>query len=140
MSIVIRDLLDEEVDAAAELWHEAGLTRPWNDPHEDCRRALRGQESAVLGAYAGERLAGTVMVGHDGHRGWIYYLAVAGSSRGEGIGRQLVEAAERWVLSRGVPKLMLMVRRENSGVVDFYHRLGYEDEPPIVLSRRLSEG
>ena len=79
----LTELSEDLVDDAARLWQQSGLTRPWNDPHEDCRRALTGSESTVLGALgpAGE-LLGTVMVGQDGRRGWIYYLAVDASVQG----------------------------------------------------------
>ncbi|PRZ15698.1 GNAT family acetyltransferase [Nesterenkonia sandarakina] len=134
----VTELPAELLDAAVELWHRAGLTRPWNDPHEDCRRALTGDESTVLAAIdaAGE-LAGTVMVGQDGHRGWIYYLAVDERQQGQGLGKQLLAGAEGWLRQRGVPKLMLMVRQENAQVQDFYRALGYTDQDTVVLGRWL---
>jgi ribosomal protein S18 acetylase RimI-like enzyme len=133
--IEILDLPDDRRDDALALWHASGLTRPWNDPVADLDRALAGPSSTVLAALDGGRLAGTVMVGHDGHRGWLYYLAVDDDRRGQGIGRALVAAAETWA-SRAVPKVQLMVREENPGVVAFYERLGYERSPVVVLARR----
>lgn len=134
----LTELSEDLVDDAARLWQQSGLTRPWNDPHEDCRRALTGSESTVLGALgpAGE-LLGTVMVGQDGRRGWIYYLAVDASVQGRGLGRRLLAAAEDWLRQRGVPKAMLMVRQENAGVQDFYRGLGYTDQETVVLGRWL---
>ncbi|EXF25856.1 acetyltransferase [Nesterenkonia sp. AN1] len=128
----------ELVDAAVALWRQAGLTRPWNDPHQDCLRALTGEESTVLVTQdaAGE-LVGTVMVGQDGHRGWIYYLAVDERLQGQGLGKQLLAGAEDWLRRRGVPKLMLMVRQENAAVQDFYRALGYTDQDTVVLGRWL---
>lgn len=122
---------------AVELWHAAGLTRPWNDPLEDLQRAVRGDSSTVLALVDEGRLVGTVMVGDDGHRGWLYYLAVAPDHRGEGLGRALVEAAERWLAARGVPKVQLMVRAGNEAALGFYDRLGYESSDVVVLARRL---
>lgn len=134
----ITELPLELVDAAVALWRQAGLTRPWNDPHQDCLRALTGEESTVLVAQdaAGE-LVGTVMVGQDGHRGWIYYLAVDERLQGHGLGKQLLIGAEDWLRRRGVPKLMLMVRQENAAVQDFYRGLGYTDQDTVVLGRWL---
>ena len=86
---------------AIRLWEACGLTRPWNDPSADLRRALDGPSSTVLGAVdAGGTLIGTAMVGHDGHRGWVYYVAVAPDRRGQGLGRALMEAADRGVRVR----------------------------------------
>ena len=113
------------------------LTRPWNDPGADFDRALGGPSSTVLGALDDRRLVGTVMVGHDGHRGWVYYLASSPTRRGLGIGRELMAAAERWLEAREVPKLELMVRTSNADVVSFYERLGYGREDVVVMSRWL---
>lgn len=122
---------------AVALWRACGLTRPWNDPVEDLHRALAGPASTVLAAVEGDVLVGTVMTGHDGHRGWLYYLAVREDRRGTGTGRALVAACEQWARDRGVPKVQLMVRGGNAGAVAFYARLGYEPADVVVLGRRL---
>jgi len=86
----------------------------------------------------GPHLVATAMVGHDGHRGWVYYLAVRSDRRKQGIGRRVMEAAEGWLRAKPVPKLNLMVRRSNSGAIGFYESLVYEDAEVTVLARRLS--
>lgn len=85
----------------------------------------------------GDELLGTAMLGHDGHRGWVYYLAVRADERGQGLGRALMRACEEWVLGHGVPTLRLMVRTGNEPVLAFYARLGYELSDVVVLGRRL---
>jgi ribosomal protein S18 acetylase RimI-like enzyme len=132
----IGELTTADRDAAARLWDEAGLTRPWNDPARDFDRALRGPTSTVLGAFGGE-LAATVMVGHDGHRGWVYYLAVARSHRRRGLGRRMMQEAESWLRDRGAVKLQLMVRNGNPEALGFYRQVGYEDADVSVLARWL---
>lgn len=132
----IIDLPDELHGAAVDLWRACGLTRPWNDPNSDLSRALDAKNSTVLAAIdASDGLLGTVMVGHDGHRGWVYYLAVDPAARRQGLGRGLMAAAESWVRARGVPKLQLMVRGTNTAVVDFYTSLGYADQECVVLGK-----
>jgi ribosomal protein S18 acetylase RimI-like enzyme len=123
---------------AVALWHAAGLTRPWNDPEADLRRALRGPDSTVSAVAEDGALLATAMVGHDGHRGWVYYLAVAPSARGRGLGHRLMEACEAWVAERGIPKIQLMVRTDNDAARGFYERLGYEPSDVVVLGRRLA--
>lgn len=86
-----------------------------------------------------KELLGTVMVGHDGHRGWVYYLAVQPGRRGMGLGRELMLAAESWLDQEGIPKLQLMVRGGNSEVIGFYERLGYVDQGVVVLGRFLDD-
>ncbi len=82
-------------------------------------------------------LVGTAMIGHDGHRGWVYYLAVVADLRRTGLGRQLMHASERWLRERGIPKVQLMVRTTNTEVVAFYEALGYEDGQVVVLGKFL---
>ena len=133
----IEELHSSDRPIATVLWREVGLTRPWNDAAFDFDRALQGETSTVLGARLDGELVGTVMVGHDGHRGWVYYLAVAPSCRGIGLGSQLMSAAEDWLRAKGAVKIQLMVRHSNEEVVAFYEHLGYEDAEVTVLSRWL---
>ena len=123
---------------AAALWNDVGLTRPWNDSFADFDRALAGATSTVLGCCLDGTVIGTVMVGHDGHRGWIYYMAVAPTHQGKGVGTELMSGAEEWLRAHGAVKVQLMVRESNENVVGFYERRGYEDSPVMVLSKRLS--
>lgn len=133
----IRELTVADREAATGLWEEAGLTRPWNEPASDFDRALGGPTSTVLGAFDEHGLAATAMVGHDGHRGWAYYLAVRQAKRRGGLGRRMMQAAEDWLRGRGVVKLNLMVRHDNAEALGFYQRLGYEDAEVTVFARWL---
>ncbi|MBK8462318.1 MAG: GNAT family acetyltransferase [Nigerium sp.] len=136
------ELSPADAPAAVGLWEACGLTRPWNDPVSDFTRALGGPSSTVLGLRAsgdGASLLGTVMVGGDGHRGWVYYLAVRPELQGQGLGRVLMHAADDWLRERDLPKIQLMVRRGNDGVVAFYERLGYAIQDVLVLGRRLDD-
>jgi ribosomal protein S18 acetylase RimI-like enzyme len=133
----IGPLSTSQRDAAVALWHEAGLVVPWNDPRVDLERALDGPSSAVLAGNVEGALVATVIVGHDGHRGWVYYLAVAHGARGRGYGRAMMRAGERWLADHGVPKLNLMVRVGNEPVLGFYAALGYGRDEVVVMSRRL---
>jgi ribosomal protein S18 acetylase RimI-like enzyme len=123
---------------AITLWHDVGLTRPWNDPRTDLERAIRSPSATVLaGTQDDGRLVATAMVGHDGHRGWVYYLAVHPAARRAGRGREMMWACEAWLRERGVPKLNLMVRGDNQETLDFYRAIGYAHDDVLVLSRRL---
>jgi ribosomal protein S18 acetylase RimI-like enzyme len=135
--VEIGELAETEIAAAATLWVEAGLVRPWNDPHADARRALAAPASTILAARDGGQLVGTAMVGHDGHRGWVYYLAVAVDRRGQGIARVLMVAAEAWCEAAGMPRLNLMVRAGNASVLGFYAALGYRQSDVVVLQKDL---
>lgn len=125
----------EDAAAVIALWRACGLTRPWNDPKADFALALGGACSAVLVARAADGIEGSAMVGFDGHRGWVYYLAVAPERRGAGLGRALMAAAEAWLIARGAPKLQLMVRDDNADALDFYAALGFEPQRVVTLGK-----
>ncbi|MFG1461583.1 GNAT family acetyltransferase [Xanthobacter sp. DSM 24535] len=137
-ALPIGHMRDTDVDALVSLWERAGLVRPWNDPRADIALARRGPHSTILVARdAAGAVVGSVMVGHDGHRGWIYYLAVDPDLTRQGLGRALAHTAEDWLKARGVPKLMLLVRPENEQVRAFYAASGYIEEPRIIFTKRL---
>lgn len=136
--MVIRPLTVALVDEAVALWDQAGLARPWNDPHADLRRALAGSASTVLAATDDHgALLGTVMVGDDGHRAWVSYLAVAPEAEQSAVGRALMAAAEAWAQERSIPTVHLMLRTENTRAAGFYSALGYEKQDVTVWGRRL---
>lgn len=138
MPYLIRPARADEAGAAVALWRACNLVVPTNDPLADFHRARGRADSDVLLAVEGESLLGSAMVGHDGHRGWIYYLAADPARRGEGIGRALVAAAEDWVRARGIPKIQLLVRRSNAGVMGFYQGQDYAEVPTLVMQKVLA--
>ena len=126
-------------DAAAlvRLWHACGLTRPWNDPEGDFLRAIEGLSSCVLVAREeSAAIVASVMVGSDGHRGWVYYLASDPAHRGQGLGRAMMRAAEDWLKGRGITRIRLMVRAGNPAE-GFYRRLGYDVQEVSTFGRTL---
>lgn len=135
----IRDYTDKDETAVVSLWRRADLTRPHNDPVRDLRFAMAGPGSTVLVGLIGSRIVGSVMVGHDGHRGTIYYLAVDPDYRNRGFGAQMLAAAEAWLTTHGVWKLNLLIRAENRKVRNFYEKFGYGEEKRIVMSRRIEK-
>lgn len=136
----IRPLDPSDYDSAVALWEAVGLTRPWNDARTDLLGAMQGADSTVLGGYeAEENLIATAMVGHDGHRGWVYYVAVAPEHQRKGHARRIMQTCEQWVLDRRIPKIQLMVRTDNRDVINFYKSLGYETSDVTVLGRRFTD-
>ena len=137
MSLNIRNAGPEDETAVVALWRVCGLVASYNDPVADFRFALNGACSDILLGEVSGRIAGSVMVGHDGHRGWLYYVASDPAVRGSGVGKQMVQAAEDWLRARGVVKAQLLVRETNTQVVSFYEHLGFETAPRVVMSKWL---
>ena len=135
--IRIREAVIGDQDQVISIWKLCELVKPQNDPVLDYQLALETKDSAVLVLETENSLIGSVVVGFDGHRGWYYYLGITPEHQSAGNGRLLVEAAENWLISRGAPKAMLMVRNSNSKVIGFYEKLGYSVEETSVLGKRL---
>ena len=127
---------DDEAEVVA-LWQRAGLTRAWNDPRKDIARKLAVQPELFFVLVAEGRVAGTLMAGYEGHRGWMNYLAVDPELQRRGYGRMLVEHAERVLRDRGCPKINLQVRATNPEAIEFYRKLGYLDDEVVSLGKRL---
>lgn len=134
---VIRPFRRDDTEAVVSLWRDAGLVVPWNDPYLDIERKLTVQPELFLVVDDGDAVVGVAMVGYDGHRGWVNYLAVDESRRGEGLGARLMGEAERLLVERGCPKLNLQVRTSNTGVIEWYRSLGYELDQAVSLGKRL---
>jgi GNAT superfamily N-acetyltransferase len=132
---VIRAVRDEDTDAVVALWHAAGVARPWNDPVADLAFARRGPHSTVLVAERNGQVVATAMVGEDGHRGWVHYVAADPALQGGGLGRAIMTAAEDWLRGRGVWKVQLLVREGNEAVRQFYERLGYVDVRAVCFQK-----
>ena len=130
----------EEADSPAviSLWREVfAYTTPHNDPALVIDRKMALQRELFFVAALDERIVGTVMGGYDGHRGWLYSLAVHPSSRGRGIGTALVRHLERALADLGCVKINLQVLASNPKVVAFYEKLGYRVEERISMGRVL---
>ena len=137
MPFAISDLRPDETDAAVALWEACGLTRPWNDPRADIALALGKPSSTILAGRVDGNLVATAMAGSDGHRGWVYYLAVDPFTQRMGYGAAMMQAAADWLREKGAPKLHVMIRSENLGVAAFYEKLGYEKSDTITMAKRL---
>lgn len=136
---IIGPLPDGRETELAELWARCNLVVSYNPPLADIAFARGGAASEVLVGIEDDRVVASVLVGHDGHRGWIYYVAVTPDRQGSGLGARIVAAAEDWLRARGVRKVQLMVRPTNAAVLGFYEHLGYERSPVTVMQRWLDD-
>jgi ribosomal protein S18 acetylase RimI-like enzyme len=138
--MIILPYAESDFDGVVALWHATGIFKPYNEPASEVARIRKNNNCLLyVGRESGQVIA-TVLVGHDGYRGWIYKLAVAEGFRGHGHGRRLVQFAEAWLVARGMPKCNLMVRAENPAALAFYAKLGYETAGHAVMGRWLDKG
>lgn len=135
--MTIRPYREPDLDAVLQLWRDAGLVRPWNDPVRDIARKDADRNGWFLLGEADGAVIASAMVSHDGHRGSVYYLAVAPAYRGRGYGAELMQRAEALLRDAGCPKINLAVRRDNAAILDFYTARGYVPDDVICLGKRL---
>lgn len=134
---VIRHFEERDRDAVVKLWQDCGLTRPWNDPQKDIDRKLAVNPEWFVVAEVETEVVASVMIGYDGHRGWVNYLAVKPATQRSGLGAILMAFAETTLRDAGCPKLNIQVRRSNREVLDFYRALEYDDDDCVSLGKRL---
>lgn len=137
MDAVLRPYRPGDREALVSLWSVCGLTRPWNDPHRDIDRKLARDAENLLVLEEGEKLIGSVMVGYEGHRGWVNYLAVHPDRQRQGLGRLLMDEAETRLHDIGCPKVNLQVRTSNETAREFYRQIGYTVDESVSLGKRL---
>jgi ribosomal protein S18 acetylase RimI-like enzyme len=122
------------------LWHKVfGYETAHNRPGLAIDRKLAVQDGLFFVATRGNALVGTILAGYDGHRGWLYSVAVEPAHRMSGIGTALVVHAERALAARGCMKINLQILACNESVATFYRTLGYVVEPRISMGKRIPE-
>jgi ribosomal protein S18 acetylase RimI-like enzyme len=133
----VRPFLDSDEAAVIALWEACGLTRSWNDPRKDIERKRSVQRERFLVGTHDDVVIASIMIGYDGHRGGINYLAVAPDQRGRGHARTLMREAERLLTAAGCPKINLQIRTANAAVIEFYKHIGYAQDDAVSFGRRL---
>jgi ribosomal protein S18 acetylase RimI-like enzyme len=140
--IAIRVFEERDTDEVIALWMECfpeyrDASRPQRNPRLSIANKLAMQPELFFVGVVDGRMGATVMVGYDGHRGWMYSLAVAESLRGRGYARALVHHAEGALAALGCPKLNLQIMANKPELRDFYAKLGYQADEVVSLGKRL---
>jgi len=135
--LIIRSFQISDEPDVIDLWRRCSLVVPQNDPKKDIEMKLKIQPELFFVGVISSRIVSTVMSGYDGHRGWIYYLAVDPDFQQNGIGRRMVEKAEMKLRKLGCQKINLQVRNSNKSVIAFYKHIGFLDDDVIGMGKRL---
>ena len=137
VKLQIRPYHNHDQAAVIDLWERCGLVVPHNEPLRDIKKKQQVNPDWFLVGEAEEIVVATCMVGYEGHRGWINYLAVSPDHRRKGIATQMMRRAERILIDTGCQKINLQVRESNREVIAFYKHLGFVDDHVISLGKRL---
>ena len=136
-ALQIRPYRSDDEAAVVELWVACKLVGPQNNPHKDIARKLRVNPEWFLVGELDNKIVTTCMVGYEGHRGWINYLAVAPGCQRRGFAQQIMEEAERLLRQVGCPKINLQVRTANAQVIEFYKSIGFKVDDVVSMGKRL---
>lgn len=123
--------------AVVDLWKKCGLIVPQNDPVQDIRKKIDFQPDLFFVALLNDNVIGSIMVGYEGHRGWLNYLAVLPEHQNHGYGRKMVEKAVYELEKLDCGKINLQVRRSNVSAVEFYRHLGFKEDDVTSMGKRL---
>jgi len=138
---IVRPFETSDLESVTSLWERTlPSAQPWNEPSRVIHRKLAAADGLFLVGGLGQQVIATVMAGHDGVRGWIYSLAVSPQHQLQGLGRRMLEEAERMLLAKGCDKVNLQVRADNSDVIEFYRRCGFAIEDRVSLGKPLRAG
>ena len=144
MTIKVRAYQHKDRASTTTLWQEAFPTDPaWNEPGLVIDRKTKIQPELFLVAVdeesiSGHIVAGTVVAGYDGFRGWLHHVAVRGNYQGHGVARLLIEDALKRLTNMGCPKVNLQVRASNREVRGFYQELGFVEEDRLNFGIHLA--
>ncbi|HWG46622.1 MAG TPA: GNAT family acetyltransferase [Gemmataceae bacterium] len=134
----IRPYQESDEQTVIALWNESlSDPAPHNHPATAIRKKLAVERDLFLVAEVSGAVVGTVMGGYDGHRGWVYSVAVKPQFREQGIGSALIRCLEATLFDLGCLKINLQVRSSNAGVIAFYEKLGYGVEERVSMGKRL---
>ena len=137
VEILIRPYQSKDREQVVALWRTCHLVVPWNDPEDDIMTKQAFQPDLFFVGLLDGKIRATVMAGFEGHRGWINYLAVSPDLRREGIGRRMMEEAKARLRDLGCPKINLQIRSSNTGVIEFYKRIGFSVDDVVSMGKKL---
>ncbi|WP_428243976.1 GNAT family acetyltransferase [Gynuella sp.] len=136
----IRPFLPEDTDQVIQLWKRCGLLVSWNNPWTDIERKINhSPELFLVATNEQQQVLASIMIGYDGHRASINYLAVSPELQGQGLGMKLMSIAEQKLIALGCPKINLFVRASNTKVLDFYDHQDFHRETSVAFGKRLIE-
>ena len=118
-----------------DLWQSVFPHDPAHNEPSSVIDAKLAVDDLIFIAETEEELIGACLVGYDGHRGWLYAVAVAPSHRRKGIGVKLVKHALQALSQLGCIKVNLQIRSTNTGVAAFYKSLGFATEDRLSMGR-----
>lgn len=134
----VRPFDEPDRDAVIDLWKACDLVRSWNDPNRDIDRKMAHDPDGFLVGLIDNTIVASAMVGYDGHRGSVYYLAVIPEHQRAGLGRTLMTEIEQRLGALGCPKLNVLVRTSNTATIGFYEHIGYTlGDGAMALGKRL---
>ncbi|MFJ2426405.1 GNAT family acetyltransferase [Pseudomonas sp. NPDC087804] len=138
MDVIANYSNDHHRHAVIALWETVfGYETAHNTPSLAIDKKLAVADELFFVALRDEEVIGTVMGGYDGHRGWLYSVAVHPAHRREGLGAKLVRHAENALIARGCMKINLQIISANASVAAFYEALGYSIEPRISMGKKI---
>ena len=135
MAPILSAMTTADYDQALALWQATpGICV---DAQADSRAAIGAYLARNPGlssvARSDGRLAGTLLAGHDGRRGFLHHLAVAPDARRRGLGRALVQRSLAELRAAGIAKYHIFLLVDNAEGLAFWQALGWQPRHDVQL-------
>ena len=137
MDFTIRPYGNDDESEVVDLWKLCNLIVPKNDPVVDIHEKMNFQPNLFLVGITKDTLIGSIMIGYEGHRGWINYLAIHPKYRMRGFGAMLMDHATTLLKSMGCKKINVQIRNSNISVIEFYKKCGFSDDDVVGYGKRI---
>lgn len=128
---------EQDREALIQLWEKVF---PDDPPHNAPAKVIDEKlavDDLIFVAKENGLIVGAAIAGYDGHRGWLYAVAVDQNQRKKGVGQLLVDTAVEALEEKGCLKVNLQIRSSNTAVIEFYESLGFKVEDRVSMGKRL---
>lgn len=125
--ISVRNYSPPDYERVKQLYIDGDLYYEPFDSFERLQEKISRDPNSILLALESDKVVGTVSLMEDGRMAFIFRLAVDPEYRNKGIGKALMEEAEKELFKRGYPEINILVEEENMGLQEYYERQGYEE-------------
>lgn len=127
MNLEITSYKPGDYDLLTRIWEKAGLPYKGNgrDSRENIEKEVKLDCNQFLFAVKEGETIGSILVTHDGRKGWINRVAVLPEFRKKGIAKLLVDAGEKWLIEQGIGIFACQIEEYNTGSFEAFQKMGY---------------
>lgn len=136
--MIIRKMVIDDYEEIYNLWISCsgmGLNN-LDDSKNGIEKFLNRNPDTCFAALIDGKIVGTILVGNDGRRGYIYHTAVNPKYQRQGIGAGLVKASLNALKEQGINRVALVVFERNKSGNAFWESMGFSVRDDLVYRNK----